>query len=735
MTEIPSFGWYQADSQAIAYRPNDDAWRAGIVKDILRTRGGNVLVAAQSGGVWSVGEGGTGLCVLDCDHPDMWCLEQGTLGHEHCYAGSDTLYETDVTDGLPLLSWVDLDPRDPTNRQLGPVFKVVVLRSLGIVVFGGGFGVFWSPIPAVQQAGCLGALFGAKPSRGTYTWTQANGLPSCKFSGLVEGPTGKRDRPTVVAAAWGDGDPKSDNWGIFVGDWGVDGNLHFTRAASLDAIDVHSMTYTVVAAHDDDRRRMYATAANRNGNLLALLRSDDGGENWKKLDGTFNNPTGDRTNVYDTCINQGNDWGRPCNALGAGLSRGQQRVALGWRAGPLLSGDGGDTFTYVNSDAEPHLHPDFHCMRFGRFGDTEELFIGSDGGIALTADFGGSYTSTFARELLNLQLLGNTASREWYGGLGLSAHNPGVVGTGTQDNGNLISDLTAGNGWSFVEGGDGRIVTFLANDAIVHYFGDDDQARLARWTGTAMQDRGVIPYYQERVMRSIIVERVEQPQWRDPDGRLMYAVGGLQSWVYGLVGDANGDNTHWEYIAGLPIGLQSVWGVSSRTGDYVLAGTVGGRIFRVNPSDDLDVQEQTVAPLAGKEYDPTKIVHRIVIADPRLAFASFNNSDGSSGAVLRWDGAVWSTVAAGFPNEFVYAMEIDVVDGDPVVYVATDAKVYASGDRGDHWRDVSSGLPRRPHCSDLRLVQNGDGTQLYLSTFGRSLWRADLLTAIRVQPR
>jgi hypothetical protein len=48
---------------------------------------------------------------------------------------------------------------------------------------------------------------------------------------------------------------------------------------------------------------------------------------------------------------------------------------------------------------------------------------------------------------------------------------------------------------------------------------------------------------------------------------------------------------------------------------------------------------------------------------------------------------------------------------------------------------VSSGLPRRPHCSDLRLVQNGDGTQLYLSTFGRSLWRADLLTAIRVQPR
>src|SRR6185437_8670261 len=140
------------------------------------------------------------------------------------------------------------------------------------------------------------------------------------------------------------------------------------------------------------------------------------------------------------------------------------------------------------------------------FGNDEELFIGSDGGIALTRDFGGSFVSSFARELLNLQLLGTTGMREWYGGLGASARHPGLLATGTQDNGNLITDLTAGNGWTFVEGGDGRIVSFLANETIFHYFGDDDRAQLARWTGTAEQQIGVIPYYQDRVLRSVIFE-------------------------------------------------------------------------------------------------------------------------------------------------------------------------------------------------------------------------------------
>lgn len=737
MGDIPSFEWHQADSQAIAYRPDHDAWRAGIVKDILLTTGGNILVAAQSGGVWSVTESGTGICVLDSDRPDMWCLEQGTLGPDHCFAGGDTLFETDVSQGLPLLSWADLDPRDANGDAFGPFFRVVVLAAQQIVVVGAGNGVYWSRIPAQERPGCLGSLLGAKTKpRAPYVWTKATGLPSCYFSGLVAGPRGQRDAATLVAAAWGDGESKGEVWGIFVGDWGTDGNLHFVRATAINGSDVHRMCYTVLAAHQDDPRRMYATTSDRNGNLLALLRSDDAGLTWNRLAGKISNPTSDHTDIYNTCINQGNDGGRPCNALGAGLTRQQQRVALGWRAGPLLSQDGGDTFHLVNSDTEPHLHPDFHCMRFARGASGEELFIGSDGGVALTRDFGGSYVSSLSRQLLNLQLLGTTGAREWYGGLGVSAIHTGLVATGTQDNGNLICDLPAGNGWTFFEGGDGRMVSFLANDTIFHYFGDDDRAQLARWSGGNLQQAGVIPYYQDRVLQSVIFEHVERPNWRDSDGRLMYGAGGVDLWVYGLVADANGDNAHWSYIAGLPIGIgQTISAVSSRTGHFVLAGTLGGRIFRVNPADDLDVVEQTVGPLGGAEYDLKRIIHRIVIADDRLAFASFNASDGSSGSVLKWDGTSWQAVPGGFPNEFIYAMEVDISDGDAVVYVATDATVHASGNYGATWQDVSAGLPKRPHCSDLRWVQDSDGMHLYLSTFGRSLWRGDLVTFIHATPR
>jgi len=735
VAQIPSFKWYQADSRAINYNPDLDAWRAGIVKDILLTDGGAVLVAAQSGGIWSVTESGTGVCLLDSDHPDMWCLAQGTLGDDHCYAGGDTLFETDVSQTLPLLSWVDLDPRDSLGRSLGTIFRVVVLADQQIVVVGAEHGVYWSKIPAVERPGCLGALFGAKTTRGTYAWTQATGLPSCWYSGLVAGPPGKTETPTLVAAPWGDGDPKGDIWGYFVGDWVSGGNLHFTRADSIAGFDPHQMAYTVLAAHAEDPQRMYATSSNPNGNLVAFARSDDGGYTWQSLPGTLSNPTDTKT-IYDACINQGNDHTRPCNALGAGFDRQGGHVAIGWRAGPMLSTDGGDTFYSVDNGKEPHLHSDLHCLRFTGRGDNEQLFIGSDGGVAVTRDFGQTYVSSYNRELLTLQLLGTSGAREWYGALSASAKYPGLVATGTQDNGNLAIDLTGGDGWAFVEGGDGRMMTFLANDTVFHYWGDVLSAQLATHSGTDFTNRGDIPYYQDRVLSSVIFEPVEQPQRRDGDGRLQYGVCGMQSYVYALVGDANGDNTHWSYVAGLSLGLQTIAAVSSRNGYHALAGTYGGRIFRVNPDDDLDVVEQLVQPLGGKESDPNRVINRIVIASDGLAFASYNATDSSTGSVLVWQGNSWQTVAKGFPNEFIYAMAIDVEDDSgPIVYVATDAKVYASADAGTSWVDVSNGLPRRPHCSDLRLVDDGDGTQLYLSTFGRSLWRADLAAAIQVQPR
>jgi hypothetical protein len=90
------------------------------------------------------------------------------------------------------------------------------------------------------------------------------------------------------------------------------------------------------------------------------------------------------------------------------------------------------------------------------------------------------------------------------------------------------------------------------------------------------------------------------------------------------------------------------------------------------------------------------------------------------------DGKTWS-VLSGLPNELFYAMEVDPTTSPPDLYVATDGAVYDSHDGGMSWGPASLNLPVRPHCGDLRFVTQADGISfLYLSTFGRSIFRAQL---------
>ncbi len=75
-------------------------------------------------------------------------------------------------------------------------------------------------------------------------------------------------------------------------------------------------------------------------------------------------------------------------------------------------------------------------------------------------------------------------------------------------------------------------------------------------------------------------------------------------------------------------------------------------------------------------------------------------------------------------------------DPDFALYVATDSHVYVTRDRGKNWLDASSGLPRRPHGCDLRFVEQSDANAfIYLGTFGRSVWRAQLQHGISLPGR
>lgn len=750
MPEAPSLYWHQADTQSILIDDQRDVWHAGIVKDILVTvPNGTVLVATDSGGVWSVSDTGTGIPLLDADKPDMWCLAPGPDGEQHIYAGGVGLYETDVSDSLPLLAWNEIPLTDINNNAIGTVYRMVVSAVTRRIVLATSSGVYWSEIKAAPVsdgcvAGCLAALFGikSKPApRPPYVWTPAKGLPSGGYSGAAMGPrTGYRETPSVAVAAWGL-NPKTGLYGLFYGTWDASGDLVFKRA-DVRGVDATGMCYTPIAVCENFPARMYASASDSNGDFFVMLTSVDAGAHWSPVAGAVEGgPDGPKT-LTDLCKGQGNDGGRPNNTLAVGpISPG--RIAFGWVGGPFFSENSGATFTLIADGYDPnpgdktkyeHLHADFHAFHFDRNDpDGQRVFIGSDGGIVRSDDLGGSFVSRYNQRLLNLQLLGTTALREWWGTLGVSPTVPGLLGAGSQDNGNLWCRVKQNSSpWVYFGGGDGNLMAFLQNGQVIHFDNGENKPQQDTWTGNGFHAEGVIPYVENHELHAPVFEPVGQPNYRNDKGQLLWGVAGYQSFVYGLFAEDNGGGMHWEYMGSPPIGLNVVTAVSSRDGHTIFVGVSGGRMFRLDPPD-IFPKEMPVTPLPSPDGDPKRVINRIVMAHAGLAFASYNG-DGS-GSVLRWTGHAWDKTLGGFPNETIYAMELDVSDELPVLYIVTDNKVYGSADFGLTWSDVSAGLPRRPHGSDLRYAQDQDGHYLYLSTFGRSVWVANLLTFINVPPR
>jgi hypothetical protein len=127
-------------------------------------------------------------------------------------------------------------------------------------------------------------------------------------------------------------------------------------------------------------------------------------------------------------------------------------------------------------------------------------------------------------------------------------------------------------------------------------------------------------------------------------------------------------------------------------------------------------------------------VDRFVIMSDALGYAMYNRPSG--GELLELNFFSWDPLGAtanvakgeGLPGgEQYYALATDR-DADPhTLFLASDNHVYVSRDNADSWQLATYGLPARPHCADLR-VDPGDSKMrwLYLSTFGRSVWRAAL---------
>ena len=548
--------------------------------------------------------------------------------------------------------------------------------------------------------------------------------------------------------------------GIFVGQWDAADQLVFRRAAVSfdDGGDATTQLFdncgtTSVSSCELHPTVLYAACAWPDGTLNSIIRSKDGGRNWSFCAATLADG-GPFDLLAPTVGDQGKNWNN-CISVHPKIPR---VAALGWQAGVYLSFDLGSTWRRIADDSD-HLHGDFHALQFSI--ETPEsfgyLYVGSDGGVAkvnlddLPGVNGPPIQSDFNMKLTTLQCY-SFLDRQFDGSVDLSAQIPGIACAGLQDNGNVSARLWPTPGpqpWQHVDGGDGGYNISVLGGYLHNVNGMAMQATapLSPDVQTAVIPITVPGPTNASGLVAAVTAAVTQPSLRNSGGQLLLgmASSSLANTVYGLYAkDGAKPPYEWQLIGSLPSD-QPVSALASFDGNRVFAGTGKGKMYALDPGTGAVTEQGIKLPQPSPSSQMAGgAVTRIAGFDAGAMFAvllgatempiggaALLGAAAVQGYVLRLDDGSWTPAAGtGLPNEYLYgfctvaAPNTEIVRG---LMAATDDAVYLSRDDGASWRRASLGLPRRPHCADLRFVMDRAGdAHIVLGTFGRSMWIAPL---------
>lgn len=726
---IGDLQWRPAQSGSIYIDPRKNprtTWHTGHVHALLCN--GNVVVAgAVAGGVWLINpipspsfrDGYRAVPLSNrWQTPNVYSLAWGPEGTQHVYAGcqeTDSLFLIELQEVVGELVATNSDLTIPLPLRT-TVLSIVVLEDPRRIVIGTTGGAYWSDIPA------------SPADTNGYAWNAVEGLPprsSC--SSLARGPGASIAAgadPGVLAP--GAQPPSGHHGTLYAGDWTEEGLVF--QPATVPEVAQSNASGFILASCASARHRMYATAMDGLEQIRCVLRSSDGGRNWEATGGIPPN-AGER--------------GAHNRAIGVSLYH-ENVVAIGWQAaGAFLSDDFGDSWTLLEGRPETDvhgqpcrgkasgLHSDLHDICFvPNVDQSDSMLIASDGGVIGTRDLGRCFDSEYNRALAVLQFYGpRTNGRP--GTLSVSSRFPGLVSGGTQDNGNLAlyPDSDAGSVWHKLIGGDGGMTRFVDGLSVLLHLTPDVPVQMSKWLGDDFErwpfenqprdgsaKSKVVPkdFFRDTVgLRPSTLEAVLEPAWRR-GGQLLYACAGTaEGYLYGLF--ASDDGTGIQFLR-LGNAGEGISGVASLDGTEILVGCTDGSIRSFASDSGTWTPQPRDSGVEG--------VIRFEILSRDLAYAlSFRQGTFSvTGTLLRFDGATWTTLVA--EQQWV-TFTLDRETGR--LFAATTNDLFSSSDRGATWVDASVGLPAIPYCTDLRIGKDADsGSTLYLSTYGRSVWRAKI---------
>jgi hypothetical protein len=725
----PDLRWQSASAFGIQLSSDPEVWNAGHVNAIV-ANGPVAVIGAETGGVWLVNPSYDALpqaesfpaesLSWDWGNPQINTLAAGADGPTTIYAGGGWVNGSDSSlhviqlevelGGMSFVQSLEM----PAPSWGISINQIVVESASRRIVIAGDIGVLWSAIPADPMD-----IWG-------YAWSSATGLPTNAYgisdnvSGLALGPN-----ESVVAALYGDEVVGSANSGFYVGTWSESG-LTFTRSSVVGGVP--AIGRTSISSSANHRSVLYAVAAAAdNDSLGAVFRSADGGSTFTQC--TLPAGPGNQGS-YNNCVDV-----HPDNPA---------IVAVGWRTGPFVSRDSGQT--WANTTDNSKVHSDVHALTFAESGSGVNLWTGTDGGVALSADLGASWDSRYNKHLRNLQ---------FYGSIDVGAMSPfhasrwapGLYGGGTQDNGDLWSRTGDEGTRSSVrqfEGGDGNTVMFVTDTIVLHRNntltwsdGTEFGNRIRRSNydpmtkdmdselGTVVPAEGYpdgLPYPDATCV-------VTNPTY-SRDGASMLAVAGKGTEVYGYFDTATpGSFKRLANIAPrLPIFITppTITAVASYDGHTILVGTSDGSIYLIDSATGTVTGE----PTSFGGWEGHRIT-RLIWPSPAHRYGTVDNN-----IVVRWS----SILEISFGHRGLWVLTTGVLTsgatgitwstletGGAALFACTDFGVEVSMDEGSSWTDVSDSLPSRPFCRDICVGLSAAGhPALFVATYGWSAFVTEL---------
>jgi photosystem II stability/assembly factor-like uncharacterized protein len=473
-----------------------------------------------------------------------------------------------------------------------------------------------------------------------------------------------------------------DALGFTSGIWrSRDGGQSWTHLTSgLPSAPLVRRTSLAIAASNP--RVFYAQVADKNGGVLGVFRSSNGGGTWREVGGSHF--AEERQMTYNNAISV--DPADEDAVLCGGVDL--HRTTNGGRSWKKL------TRWFAERDEPDYAHADQHAICHPP-GEPGLVYALNDGGMDVSRDGGDTWTNRSDGLATNM-----------FYDLAAAASDGNMYGGGMQDNGTWLT--LDGQADQFVEttGGDGGFCAIDPQDAL-HLYTSSQFMRINRfrrsdgWSpDTGPPENGPRPWMAFIAM--------------DPERPKRVFVGSMRVWR------STDDGAHWKDVTGTLDGsFVTCIEISRADVDRIYVGTENGGIFKSEDGGESWTGDVASSALPGRTVtrlctpaDDADVVYATVanFGNPHL----FRSTDG---------GATWADVDLGrLPDVPHHGIAIPSGDSE-VVYVAGDAGVLVSRDAGASWNDLTGNLPT---VMVVDLVLHEGTSRLLAATYGRSIWALDV---------